>query len=61
MDAEDLHDRYEHLRRQLDAAYAAPVWDSEHIDRIADQMIPVETALAGVVASRDAGREAADV
>ncbi|MGZ5186353.1 MAG: hypothetical protein ACXWIG_15085 [Caldimonas sp.] len=43
---QDLYDRYRQLRRQLDAAYAAPVWDGPQIDRIAEQLIPVVVALA---------------
>ena len=46
MDASHLHDTYLQLRDQLDAAYAAPVWDSRRIDQIADQMIPLEAALS---------------
>ncbi|WP_425258881.1 hypothetical protein ACPOLB_25580 [Rubrivivax sp. RP6-9] len=38
--------RYRQLREQLDAAYTAAVWDSEGIDRIADQMLQVERSLA---------------
>ena len=38
--------RYRQLRKQLNAAYAAPVWDSHSIDRIALEMLPVERALA---------------
>jgi hypothetical protein len=46
MQLEELNGRYQHLRNELDAAYAAPVWDSNRIDRIAAEMIPVELALA---------------
>lgn len=47
MDAsDDLHHRYRRLRQQLDAAYAAPDWDSSHIDRITEQMVPIERALS---------------
>ena len=38
---------YERLRDELEAAYAAPVWDSGRIDRIAAEMARVEHALAG--------------
>ena len=46
MQLDELNGRYQHLRNELDAAYAAPVWDSQQIDRIAAEMIPVELALA---------------
>ena len=46
MQLEELNGRYQHLRNELDAAYAAPVWDSNRINRIATEMIPVELALA---------------
>ena len=46
MDLEELTGRYRNLRTELDAAYAAPVWDSNRINRIAAEMIPVELALA---------------
>ena len=48
MTIDDLHGRYRHLREELDAAYAEPVWNSSRIDQIADQMIPVEYALASL-------------
>ena len=54
MDASDLQVTYTQLRNELDAAYAAPVWDSQQIDRIADQLIPLETALASVHGQLDA-------
>ena len=58
MDASHLHDTYIQLRHQLDAAYAEPVWDSQQIDRIADQLIPLETALASAQGrSMDAGSD----
>jgi hypothetical protein len=46
MELEELNGRYQHLRTELDAAYAAPVWDSDRINRITEQMVPVELALA---------------
>ena len=46
MELDELNGRYRHLRTELDAAYAEPVWDSSRIDRIAEQLIPVELALA---------------
>jgi hypothetical protein len=41
----ELVDEYERLRGQLEAAYAAPVWDSGRIDRIVDAIAPIERAL----------------
>jgi hypothetical protein len=46
MQLEELNGKYQDLRSELDAAYAAPVWDSNRINRIAAEMIPVELALA---------------
>jgi len=46
MQLDELNGRYQRLRNELDAAYAAPVWDSNRINRIAAEMIPVELALA---------------
>lgn len=46
MQLEELNGKYRDLRSELDAAYAAPVWDSNRINRIAAEMIPVELALA---------------
>lgn len=46
MQLEELNGKYRHLRSELDAAYAAPVWDSNRINRIAAELIPVELALA---------------
>jgi len=46
MQLDELNGKYQHLRTELDAAYAAPVWDSQRIDEIAAEMIPVELALA---------------
>jgi hypothetical protein len=48
MKLEELTGRYQHLRSELDAAYAEPVWDGQRIDRIAAEMIPVELALASI-------------
>jgi hypothetical protein len=55
MDLEDLNDRYEALRGELEAAYGAPVWDTERIDRIARDIHAVELAL-GTLQAR-AGEE----
>jgi hypothetical protein len=46
MELDELNGRYRHLRTELDAAYAEPVWDSTRINRIAEELIPVELALA---------------
>lgn len=46
MKLDELTGKYQHLRSQLDAAYAAPVWDSGQINRITEEMVPVEMALA---------------
>lgn len=42
----ELNGRYRRLRRELDAAYAVPVWNSSRIDQITEQMLEVERALA---------------
>lgn len=52
MELEELTDRYRHLRTELDAAYAAPVWDSNRINRITEEMMPVELALASFESDR---------
>lgn len=46
LDAHTLAQRYRRLRAALDAAYTAPAWDAERIDRIVDAMLPLELALA---------------
>ena len=46
MKLDELHGKYELLRNELDAAYSAPVWDSNQINRITEEMIPVEYAIA---------------
>ena len=46
MQFDELNGKYQHLRSELDAAYAAPIWDSNRINRIAAELIPVELALA---------------
>ncbi len=46
MKLQELNGRYQHLRTELDAAYASPVWDSNLINRITEEMAPVELALA---------------
>ncbi len=46
MQAEDLHCLYRQLRIQLEAAYAARPLDPALIDRIAQDMLPLEAELA---------------
>lgn len=46
MKLDELHGKYECLRHELDAAYTSAVWDSQLIDQIAAEMIPLERALA---------------
>lgn len=46
MSLDELQGRYQLLRSELDAAYAEPVWDSNQINRITEEMIPVEFAIA---------------
>ena len=43
----DLNSKYQQLRDDLEEAYAANVWDSSKIDRIADEIVETELALAG--------------
>jgi hypothetical protein len=52
MELDELNGRYRHLRSELDAAYAAPVWDSNRINRITEEMAPVELALASFACER---------
>ncbi|MEO6897313.1 MAG: hypothetical protein ABI218_11780 [Caldimonas sp.] len=46
MELDELNGRYRHLRTELDAAYSEPVWDSNRINRITEELVPVELALA---------------
>ena len=46
MELDELNGRYRHLRSELDAAYSEPVWDSSRINRITEELVPVELALA---------------
>jgi hypothetical protein len=48
MQLDELTGKYQYLRTELDAAYAEPVWDSNRINQIATEMIPVELALASL-------------
>ena len=61
MQLEELNGKYQHLRSELDAAYSAPVWDSNRINRIAAEMIPVELALASFQYQRSSEEGAAHV
>jgi hypothetical protein len=54
---EQLTGHYGSLRKELDAAYAADPWDSRQINRIADEMAPLEVAIARC----SPGKEASDV
>jgi hypothetical protein len=43
---EELNGHYRRLRNELDAAYAVPVWNTSRIDRITEQILEVERAIA---------------
>jgi hypothetical protein len=45
MRCDDLQMLYRHLRRELDAAYAARPWDAARIDRIAEDLLHLEHTL----------------
>lgn len=45
MRCDDLQMLYRHLRRELDAAYAARPWDGARIDRIAEDLLHLERTL----------------
>jgi len=51
MRLDELNGKYEVLRNELDAAYSAPVWDSNRINLITEQLVPVELALASMQCS----------
>ena len=61
MQLEELNGKYQNLRSELDAAYADPVWDSNRINRIAAEMIPVELALASFQYQRNSEEAIAHV
>lgn len=42
----ELKGTYQRLRSELDAAYAGPEWNTGKIDRLAEQIVQVEFALA---------------
>lgn len=44
MSASELKTEYARLRRELENAYAAPVWNSGQIDRIANAIARIERA-----------------
>ena len=54
MNVDALVEQYDLLRARLARAYAIETWDSEKISRIADQMAPLELALARSTPDRDA-------
>ena len=53
MRLDELNGKYEVLRGELDAAYSAQVWDSDRINLITEQLVPVELALASIQCSRN--------
>ena len=61
MQLDELNGKYQHLRSELDAAYSAPVWDSNRINRIVAEMIPVELALASFQFKRNSEEGASHV
>jgi hypothetical protein len=44
----ELNGKYRRLRTELDAAYTRPEWDTGRIDRLADEIVEVELALASM-------------
>ncbi|MGC4061522.1 MAG: hypothetical protein QM749_12040 [Aquabacterium sp.] len=44
--ATDAQSRYGRLRADLERAYAQPVWNSQQIDQIADEIAKLERAFA---------------
>ena len=44
----ELNGKYRRLRTELDAAYTRPEWDTGLIDRLADEIVEVELALASM-------------
>lgn len=51
MSFKDLESEYERLRSELEKAYAAPVWNSGLIDRIANALARIERTLMRLSAS----------
>lgn len=52
MGLQDLKTTYHRLRGELEVAYAAPVWNSQQIDRIADEIVRIERALTNCARER---------
>ena len=42
MEQAELEGHYERLKGELARAYSSPVWDSSHIDRLAQEMLAIE-------------------
>ena len=61
MKLDELHGKYRLLRCELDAAYSAPFWDSNQINRITEEMMPLEYAIASCQHSGAAGEGAGPV
>jgi len=51
MTTDELLRRYHRLRQALEAAYAASPWNSQRIDCITAQMLPLERALGSLHAA----------
>ena len=49
----ELTGKYRRLRSELEEAYAAPAWNRPKIDRIADEIVATEMALASVLPADD--------
>lgn len=45
MSSSDLESEYERLRGELELAYAEPVWNTPHIDRLANAIVDLEKSL----------------
>jgi len=45
MSSSDFESEYERLRGELELAYAEPVWNSPHIDRLANAIVDLEKSL----------------
>lgn len=50
----ERHPEYQRLRDALEAAYRAPVWDSQRIDRLADALARIERRAAALPAGLSA-------
>jgi hypothetical protein len=49
----ELSGKYKRLRRELEEAYTAPAWNNAKIDRLADEIVATELALATFCHHRD--------